>query len=89
MDTFKKYGFAVVEREMHDREEDDYEDEMFFCLLPIPISCTDQSMSVGEEVDAVCVVGKNTEWFCCGQNCYEQRLLNQKEESELFKVEDN
>lgn len=66
MDTFRTYGFIIVERQKHNRKNDKYTDEMMFCLLPIPIRYSGQLNDTNKEVDAVCVVGKNTKRFCCG-----------------------
>ena len=40
-ETFINYGFELVHSKLHDRRDDGpygYDDEMLFCLEPIPLS---------------------------------------------------
>jgi len=84
IETFRTYGFSIVEREKHIRKQDGYNDEMMFCLLPISVNYVDSSMNTNDEVDAVCVVGKSTRRFCCGQDCFEKEFKIKEEEKSLF-----
>lgn len=55
--------------ELHDRRNDNFEDEMLFCIRPIPNTCID-NFKFGIKADAVIVDG-DTKRYC--EVCYENK----------------